>query len=116
MREFKFRAWDKNNKKMFQDVSTHKDCEATKVCPWIYMQFTGLEDKNGKEIYEGDILAEDKGTEYQQNRVVEWKTDSWEANCDKNTLGCHKGLSIAVILSEVIGNIFENPELLEESK
>lgn len=68
MREIKFRAWDTIENKMYQDVQNLYDNE---VCPRlcnsfgeilaekdiVVMQYTGLNDKNGKEIWDGDILG-----------------------------------------------------------
>lgn len=61
MREIKFRAWDKVNKNMLYDVSTgtvtiwYKEISAkSENC--VFMQYTGMTGKNGKEIYEGDIV------------------------------------------------------------
>lgn len=84
-----------------------------KVLPDAYtlMQFTGLLDKNGTEIYEGDIVSAD--TEISR-AVVEWKDGSWV----RRWLSIDGGESFAIPLVDVlylfkiIGNIYENPNLL----
>lgn len=75
-------------------------------------QFTGLHDKNGKEIYEGDILktfpiiSSDKTSYDSFNVVVRFTSSSWIAN---GVLGFRQAE-----ISEVIGNFYENPELLTD--
>lgn len=115
MRKLKFRAWEKVEKKMLFDADpfalhvsgsnepllaeTHRneDC--------IFEQYTGLKDKNGKEIYDGDII-DFFGEKY----PVIYRAGGFWAEYSK-TQKDH--LFLYAIDSEVIGNIHENPELLE---
>lgn len=55
MREIKFRAWDNNRKEMFYDCLNSMGNPDRRIGK-TFMQYTGLQDKNGKEIYEGDTV------------------------------------------------------------
>jgi len=129
MREIKFRAWheSKNGQVMLQvgdkQGTTHPlDCcfYAMQGQPVTLMQYTGLKDKNGKEIFEGDILCHwDNLHTHKGAGVVEYYGAGFYLNqsiiAKKSTalklLGsCYVPLDKSV----VIGNIYENPELLEK--
>lgn len=113
MREIKFRAWEEASKRMldwdyFQSIGYDAFFYNGKN-PLVRMQFTGLHDKNGKEIYEGDIVKCLDGQEGFITQIV------WEL-CGlrlKDTLlgNIVEGWGADM---EVIGNIYENPELLPD--
>ena len=106
----------------FYDVEGEKKSHGNKIVevvdPSTICQCTGLKDKNGKLIWENDIVRvkhTDGQEEYQENAKVSYTKRgfspfSWEYYCD----GCDVRCEILDI--EVIGNIFDNPELLEAGK
>ena len=108
MKEIKFRAWDKENKIMFDVWHIEWDNEkikyintSDKVSNYILMQYTGLKDKNRKEIYEGDIV---EGV---------W-IDVYSGKTKKKRMVIKDIRAIPdYVECRVIGNIYENPELLE---
>ena len=124
-REIKFRAWANTHVKPWMDYEvTDIDLERKQVYTRhcfafdypgesILMQYTGLHDKNGKEIYEGDIVKHDGfyvGDGHYESGVDVVEFDD----------GCYLGgdgeLNSYEIVNkgiEVIGNIYENPELLD---
>lgn len=84
------------------------------VNPNTVGQFTGLHDKNGKEIYEGDIILSKlkRARKYDERLVICFDDFEWQC---KNANGATTSLSLLVEYHtiEVIGNIHDNPELLK---
>lgn len=116
MREYKFRAWHEGypagvDPQMLYD-STPGDClkwkaEGQKIA--AIMQWTGLTDRNGKDVYEGDILKiADDADEFITNGTVEWLHDFWNVSEIEDSL---YGLTRNGYV-EVIGNKFTHPELI----
>jgi len=115
-REIKFRFYDPFNKVMQYCSMEYKDYLSKFFIEYcnalegennpVLMQYTGLLDKNGKEIYEGDIF------EFDYPMEVLWDMGSW-------VVKTKKGSSLLfgyTTEGEIIGNIYENPELLDNPK
>lgn len=131
MREIKFRAWDTNIKTMFsmKQLLLRWNTLSILTCPYFkIMQYVGLTDKNGVEIYEGDILWDDEGyclVNYDDEgaffRVVSYgrlgtlMENGWHEEAGVfDALDSYKfdAFCSGSEEFEVIGNIYENPELL----
>lgn len=130
MREIRFRIWDTKTKRYlekghpdFVNAWGFEDCKnrlvlKAKSGSLIFEQYTGLKDKDGKEINEGDIvLLTDYHIEV-RGVMVCLKTDvRWDREYCGFILGCTKFGNKLPLCSRndyvVVGNIHENPELLE---
>jgi hypothetical protein len=115
-REIKFRVWD--GKQMdYKIYLGYENCSMNDLFNDEYMQYTGLKDKNGKEIYEGDIITGKYWCGCSiGNVLVEWDEDDygWAPFGDYVCLGRYCDISRVDRKSiKVIGNIHENPELLK---
>lgn len=145
MREVKFRAWNKIEK--FMDTAWLIDWEHELVChrahnqsnlsDCVLMQYTGLKDKEGVEIFEGDVLRVWQEDEYIPNRdsgggIIDYDCDegfsqigkvgftgcSFDYNTVKTLVGKHEKIHAPIDWInnyEIIGNAYENPELLNKS-
>jgi len=132
MREIKFRAWDKGLKRMIylSEPTVENDdfsgivfklrdyfvsaFSSDRIEDLELMQYTGLRDKNGREVYEGDIV-----------RFKDW----WDEEMVGEVRYSEKDMAFTIVNDfwdgfpimyaddlEVIGNIYENPELLKEAE
>ncbi|QSW67367.1 YopX family protein [Lactiplantibacillus plantarum] len=143
----KFRAWDKETNKYFEPTfqaymgriedltialrgrlqkRTCRGMVDESVFPGRYVveQFTGLTDVNGKEIYEGDILATSSmiyGENITDYLKVELREDYAGFYCGEKPLyaclgGWDADIKFSQTYSKIVGNVHENPELLEADK
>lgn len=124
-REIKFRIWDENSKKWLDNYRVYQYGNIANNGEWtdreevVVQQYTGLKDNNGKEIYEGDIVSYSVtafGSTEDIRLVVEY--DSFRG-CYDAMMPPTKEPSIpmsfanALMDCRMVGNIFENPELLK---
>ncbi|GAB6499803.1 MULTISPECIES: YopX family protein [Bacillus] len=127
MREIKFRGWIGDgfifSECVYQDNDVWRILSHNDDNWWACLdpqQYTGLKDKNGKEIYEGDILEchhKIKGNVFFHDGSYGISSEECELNVED--INTYDNLNVELINDNdlvVIGNIYENPELLEESK
>lgn len=110
-REIKFRGW-------FDDIGMREVTDTETGC--ILMQYIGLKDKNGKEIYEGDILRiKHYGEPYGVCTITYIPERGGFYRQGKEDIGSIRGDAMDYhspsFKQEIIGNIYENPELLEKT-
>ncbi|MEB3103069.1 YopX family protein [Ferviditalea candida] len=120
MRDIKFRAWDTETKEMSYDFLGKNWLKVCIESPFVeLMQYTGLKDKNGKEIYEGDITV----SEHASYSIL-WDENmaQFKAKIEKTDSVLTKGCSFPLwqyiennekCRIEVIGNIYEHKELIK---
>ena len=127
-REIKFRAWDcivekmiyprTNGRDLIWDVGSHTSVYVVNKLLkqeedyYIWLQYTGLKDENGKEIYEGDIIKD----EVKRIATVCWNYDraSFYLKYKDMDIGFPSGQKPERF--GIIGNIYENPELVKSNK
>jgi hypothetical protein len=108
MREIKFRAWLIEQKRMTSggELQDARIWDINENSNEVWMQYTGLKDKNSVEIYEGDIVIKPG-----------WPNDVYEVQYDDaafNAIGQNNSDTLGFVTYwEVIGNTYENPDLLQ---
>lgn len=132
-RSIKFRVWSKRSKAFIKDEYLAIGLEGQliwrRICysddpddswddswneeldddEYVIQQFTGLLDKNGREIYEGDILQYESHNPQFSKTIVRWTKEDEDNHPGFVVYGSYSQYG----QPEIIGNIFENPELVE---
>lgn len=126
-RPIKFRVWDVQSEKMFEpkEISNNLICctpEDDDEQFFVHMEFTGLLDKNGKELWEGDIIRWD----FEKLPEIVTHTLSWDGRLNPDTApfmsawGSTDGRYFKTFMNVfdsrryavVVGNVYQNPELI----
>lgn len=125
MKTIKFRGYNKKNSQWLygfylqnrgehfvcpDEFATGKSWENYEVDPTSVGQFTGLFDKNGREIYEGDIIRHSPKSDIYY--IIEWH----DCGLIAKQIGSssYAGITYWINITEVIGNIYDNPEILKK--
>lgn len=115
-RQIKFRIWIESEKPRMEDWEWIKRNWHSNILDKA-MQYTGLKDKNGKEIYEGDVLNFNPVIAFSEDELG--GTVVWDSEWSSFKVETKSGNFISIHYSgntdlvEIIGNIYENPELLK---
>ena len=122
-----FRAWDKDNKRManvfeinFLNSTVYLQGEYRVIFDQVeLMQYTGLKDKNGKKIFEGDVISHANGEIYKVNNrsgcfMADNVRNGKSLRHDEEDVRVWHTLMESQMLIVILGNVYENPELLKE--
>lgn len=115
MRTIKFRFWTPDKRMIddhegwVEDTGINHALACSKEYGYIAMQFTGLTDKNGKEIYEGDICKWPSG---HLSKIIWGDRAGFKAEGITQSRGVSRAGGIVTTHIEIIGNIYEHPNLM----
>lgn len=111
MKEIKFKFYDQNEKRLVANVDVFDNALYHYLVrkTLVPCQFTGLQDKTGKDIYYGDVLYTIEGNKYKRKGIVEFRNGCFTIKIK----GVYRHLSTIAKTYEVIGSIYENPELIK---
>ena len=118
-RVIKFRVWDSHDRRMIQDIHITRTNASVndlfRTERYLYQQFTGLLDKHGVEIYEGDILTNERHSALWEAR---WDSKMVAFYANESRWTEHPMYVAAWTLTnkQVIGNIYQHPDLIGGDK
>lgn len=118
MRSIKFRAWDNANGKMLNQK--YLDCHvagfrllSTYADDYSFMQYTGVKDSNGIEIYEGDVVR--RSERFEGELVVKFLAGAFRAHQSAGDARFDDFIDLGKGEWKIVGNIYENPQLLKRA-